>query len=79
MFQDAIYTAQSVGADYVVYDHHGCRKVASVAAVRVEASCTDFGFDMIAAGISANGKSLYDYDAAQFICGTAAQLMQEIA
>jgi hypothetical protein len=75
VFQDAIHAAQDVGADYVVYDVvNGSRRVASVAHLRVEAICTSLGAQLIAAGISASKKSLYDYDAGEFTCGTLAQL-----
>lgn len=74
MFEDAINTAINLGADYVSYLHFATRKVVEVGSREITATCSAAGYDLIAAGISASGKSLLDYESGEFVCGTVAQL-----
>lgn len=76
---EAVKTARAKGADYVAYKNLAQRVVVAVKAGAADvshaiANVDREGLNLIAAGISASRKSLYDFDAGQFICGTVAQL-----
>ena len=80
MFQDAVYEAQQRGADYVCYrDLGGAVKFVRVPSLDVIATCSSLGFQLTAAGIAVSGKSLLDYNTGEFLCGTVAQMIDEVA
>jgi hypothetical protein len=43
------------------------------------ANLNNIGYDIFIAGISARGKSYWSYESQQFMCGTAEQMVREIA
>jgi len=75
-FIEATHEARDKGADYVCYRNLATFVVvATHSAVNASVANTDLeGFRLIAAGISASRKSLYNFDTGLFECGTVAQL-----
>lgn len=75
-FQHATSTAPA-DADFIAYKDTGVWVVVqrrSDGVFSTIANTDDTGFDLIAAGISASRKSLWNAETGQFICGTVGQL-----
>lgn len=72
MYKDAIAAAKD--ADFVIYRTVTSSILVEVSTGEVIANVTDAARDIVAAGISAQRKSLYDFDAGHFVCGTLDQM-----